>query len=139
VRVTNRSAAGDTPAALLSIRPHFAEAIFAGAKVVEFRRRRLPEDISRLILYETYPHQRVTGECRVLGQEVSAPDAIWEWARFHGALSEAEFVKYFSGSAYAVAIVVGHVRRWDSPRTLAQIGVTSPPQSWKRLACPPVV
>ena len=52
--------------ALLSIRPEYAEAIFAGRKTVEFRRAPLADDVSVVVVYVTQPVGRVIGWFTVL-------------------------------------------------------------------------
>ena len=41
--------------ALMAIQPGYAEAILAGVKTVEFRKRALAPDIETVLVYETSP------------------------------------------------------------------------------------
>ena len=51
---------------LLSIKPEYVDAIFAGSKHYEFRRRIFANrDIERIIVYASSPVQRVVGEFEI--------------------------------------------------------------------------
>jgi predicted TIM-barrel fold metal-dependent hydrolase len=50
----------------LSIKPHYAEAIFSGRKRYEFRRSIFREDIRVVIVYMSSPVMEVVGDDRVM-------------------------------------------------------------------------
>ncbi|MDI7268403.1 MAG: ASCH domain-containing protein [Myxococcota bacterium] len=117
--------------ALLAIHPPYAEAILAGTKRVEFRKRRLAADIEVVLLYATQPVGGIVGAFRVAGQVESSPAAMWRRFRDVAGIGPAAFGAYFDSSSSAVGIMIGNVKRLSSPLPLpAAVGPgTKPPQS----------
>ena len=63
--------------ALLSIKPAYADAIFAGSKTIEFRRSRIAADIDIVLVYATRPVGQVVGWFEVAGVIESTPKKLW--------------------------------------------------------------
>lgn len=120
--------------ALMSIRPQFSEAILDGTKQVEFRKRRLAPDISKVLIYTTSPIQAVVGEFTVAGQVEGTPLEIWRRFRKVAGIDRASFFEYFADNEVAVGILIEDVIEYNSPRTLDQVGPgVRPPQSFMYL------
>lgn len=123
---------------LMSIKPQFANAILDGSKKVEFRKRRLANDIQKAYMYVTAPVKAIQGEFDVGNQVVGTPEELW--ARFAGVagIDRQSFFDYFSTAALAVGIEVGAVKRYTEP---VPLDVLDPggraPQSVKYLMSPP--
>lgn len=113
-------------AILMSIRPVYADAILAGTKTVELRRRRpaFPEGTTVLV-YSSSPHQIVRGAFRT-GTVVGAPpNDLWKLVRDQAGVTRRAFDAYFDGCATAYAIEV------REPRLLTPtILPVRPPQSY---------
>ena len=120
--------------ALLSIKPQFAQAIFAGRKTVEFRRARLAPDIELALVYATQPTGLVIGWFRVNGIAESTPDGLWRRYGRHGAISRRDYFTYFDGADRAYGIEIGSPTIMDEPLTLDEIvaGLRAP-QSFQYL------
>ena len=119
---------------LMSIHPRFVEAILTGAKCVEFRKRTLPDDTTHVLMYATSPVQRVMGQFEVSAQFSDVPASIWRRLRRFGDVTTEEFFGYYTDSSSAVAICVDRAHRYETPKTLAEIGwVGAPPRSFQRL------
>ena len=120
--------------ALMSIRPQFANAILAGTKTVEFRKRRLAEDVSRVVIYTTSPIQAVVGEFTVANQVVASPQVLWRRYWRVAGIDRASFFKYFDGTIDAVGILIDDVIEYGRPQSLGEFepGVR-PPQSFMYL------
>lgn len=121
--------------ALMSIRPQFANAILDGTKTVEFRKRRLAGDVSRVVIYITSPVQAVVGEFTVADQVVASPQALWRRYWRVAGIDRASFFKYFDGTTDAVGILIDTVVEYEEPQSLGEFepGVR-PPQSFMYLA-----
>lgn len=128
--------------ALMSIYPQHANAILYGSKRVEFRKRRLPDDIDRVVIYATAPVKAVVGEFTVWEQVTATPSALWR--RFGGGGVEItgdalmgrlkDFMGYYGRSnSPGTAIVIASPKAYDEPRPLADYGIVHPPQSWMYL------
>ncbi len=120
--------------ALMSIHPVYAEAIFAGAKTVEFRKRRLAEDIKTVIVYATSPVSRVLGTFDIGEIVEDSPRAIWDRYGKHGVIGEEDFFGYYEGKELAVAIIVDATNSFDEPLPLQEVEPnSSAPQSYAYL------
>jgi predicted transcriptional regulator len=107
--------------AVMSIRPQFAEAILAGTKLVEFRKRRLAPDVTTVLIYATMPVGKVVGVFEVADQHVASPTSLWNTHKAHAGIARAAYREYYRGRRSAVGIVVGEARRLVSPVTLTEL------------------
>lgn len=96
--------------ALISIRPTHAEAILAGEKTVELRRRIPTIDLgTRLWIYATQPVRAVVGSAVVDEVIEGSPAQIWERYMDKIAVDRCEYDEYFSGKDRAVGIVLSQI------------------------------
>ncbi len=103
-------------AALLSVRPRFANALLDGTKTVEIRRRRVRiADGSLCLVYASSPVRALVGAARVRCTHVDTADAIWRCFGEGAALSRSEYDAYLDGSTTSCAIVIGAALRLLSP------------------------
>lgn len=124
-----------TRCALMSIRPPYASAILDGSKRVEFRKRRLADDIATVVIYTTAPVKAVVGEFAVATQISASPQELWDEFREVAGIGADAFFDYFYGVEQAVGIVIDSVKAYDSPRELGEVDPGArPPQSVKYLA-----
>ena len=120
--------------ALLSIKPPYAEAIFRGEKLFEFRRAIFRRKVDVVVVYITSPVCQVVGEFDV--KEILSDEVHGLWGRTYqsAGIGRELFFDYFSGCATAHAISIGEVRRYTRPLDLAgEFGVKAP-QSFLYLA-----
>ena len=111
----------DPAVVLMSIKPHWADAIMGGRKRVEFRRARFGRAISHVIVYATSPVQRVVGFFEVPEITEAAPETLWEMFSAVGEIGEAAFVDYYDGKVEGIAIHVGQVTRLAEPAKLTDV------------------
>lgn len=99
---------------LISIRPRFAEMIFAGSKTVELRRVCPKVAVGDLALvYVSSPAKELRGSFEV-GRIVSgSPTALWKKVGDKSGVTRAEFFAYFKGKKLAHALVIK--RAWPLP------------------------
>lgn len=112
---------------LLSIKPHFAAAIYAGHKTAEYRRsaprRGLP---GWALIYETHPVSAVTGMMRA-----GAPQCLR-----NGELNQMEpdIAAYLAGARAPCALPIFGATLFARPVSLGELlpdGGRRPPQSWR--------
>lgn len=126
--------------ALMSIHPRYAEALLAGTKRVELRKRPLAPDVHAVVVYATAPVGRVVGSFTVVGQDIDTPAQIWDRHAQHAGIDKAGYDAYFAGSPRAVAIGAARPVRAATPLPLAELpGCTRPPQSFAYLTSEQVV
>lgn len=94
-------------AVLMSIRPAYAEAILAGRKTVELRRKRPSFGAgTQVLVYASAPSQRVRGRFKVGGVLAAEPEDLWGLVRDRAGVSKSVFDEYFDGCDHAYAIEV---------------------------------
>jgi predicted transcriptional regulator len=95
------------PAALLSVRPRFAEALLSGSKTVEIRRRRVNLTGGAIcLLYASTPVRALVGALSIEATDTDRPATLWDrWGENTG-LSREEYENYLEGSDRACAIIV---------------------------------
>ena len=118
--------------ALMSIYPRYAHAILDGIKTVEFRKRRLAEDVTHVVIYSTQPDKAVIGYFTVDGQETLPPSALWQEFRDSGIIDEEDFFRYYEGRKEGTGIRVGNVTRLKYGLSLeCDLDMQNPPQSFQ--------
>src|SRR5689334_2187195 len=87
---------------LLSIRPRFAEQIFAGLKRYEFRRVVFRSTcVSKILVYASHPVRRVIGEFEVAGILALEARELWKKTGRHSGIQKQYFEDYFKGRSIA--------------------------------------
>lgn len=123
---------------LLSIHPRFADAILAGTKTVELRRR-VPRVAKgdQVLVYSTMPVAAVIGLFTVEQVVESQLEPLWRRTRTIAAVTRDEFNSYFVGLEMGVGIWVGSVKSFRTPIplwTLRQLWPGfHPPQGFRYL------
>ncbi len=104
---------------LLSIHPRFADAIFAGTKKVELRRRapRIAKG-DEVLVYSTIPTAAVIGTFTVENVTETRLEPLWRRTRATAAVTREQFNSYFDGLETGIGIWVGQVRPFQSPISL---------------------
>ena len=117
--------------ALLSIKPEFADQIFAGTKRYEFRRAVFKrQDLDGVLVYASSPVQRVIGEFQIEDVIEDAPESVWRQTQRFAGISREFFMSYFKGRDLAYAIKVGSPRLFARKRKLSYYHVETAPQSF---------
>lgn len=121
--------------ALMSIRPRYANAILAGDKKVEFRKRPLSSETRSVVIYVTSPVMAVVGEFGIEEQVLASPAELWARFEHVAGIDHDSFFAYFEGVTEAVGIMIDEVTEYDTPRALHDVDPGGcPPQSFKYLA-----
>lgn len=109
-------------AAILSVRPRFAEALLDGSKTVEIRRRRARiTSGSVCLVYASSPMRALVGAIQVQFTDLGTPDSLWQrWGAETG-LGRAEYDAYLVDSSEPCAIVVRAATRFASPVALSEL------------------
>lgn len=116
--------------AVMAIHPRYADAILRGNKLVEFRKRKLADDITTVLIYATAPVQKVVGEFSIKRTVIDEPATIWASFGDVGVIDETSFATYYASSAQAVALVVDRAIRYKRPHALSELEAKSIPQSF---------
>lgn len=124
--------------ALFSLHPRFAEAIFAGEKTVELRRRRVRISKGACIwLYASTPSKALLGRAWVEAVSTGSPREQWRRFGRSVALGEGEYLGRFSECDVVCAIQLCRMERFRRPLPLGDIRLVipafHPPQSYYRV------
>ena len=116
---------------LLSIKPEYAEKIFNGEKLFEFRKVIFKnKDIKKIVVYESSPVCKVIGEFEIetiISKEINI---LWQETKCQAGISENFFFSYFSDRLIGHAIKVKNSKKYECPRRLdVEFGIR-PPQSF---------
>ena len=111
----------DLSDAIISIHPTYANAILAGEKTIELRRR-TPKLSSgmRLWIYATRPTAAVIGFVTVQQVARAHPRTIWQKHRDGTGVDHESFKAYFEGAQEAIAIMLQAAKR-VGPITVQQL------------------
>ncbi len=117
--------------ALLSIKPEFADQIFAGTKRYEFRRAVFKrQDLDGVLVYASSPVQRIIGEFQIEDIIEDVPESVWRQTQQFAGISHEFFMSYFEGRDLAYAIKVRSPRLFHRKRKLSYYHIDAAPQSF---------
>lgn len=120
--------------ALMSIHPHYAEAILKGTKRIEFRKRALACDVRTVVVYATAPVKAIVGEFTIDDIVVATPTRLWNLHGSVGGIDRSSYREYYAGSTRAAGILVKASRRYKRPVPLAELSpMPTTPQSFSYL------
>jgi predicted transcriptional regulator len=118
----------------LSIRPRFVDAILAGTKRVELRRRRPAVSGGRALIYATFPRMELVASFCVAGVVRAPLGLLWQTYGEVASVTRHEFDAYFDGLEFGIAIEIHDVMQFDNPVPIAELRASwsgfHPPQSF---------
>lgn len=120
-------------AVLLSIKPEFALAIFAGKKKFEFRKAvyRNPE-VETIYVYASAPLSKVIGTFSVDEVIEHHPEDLWKKTSSGAGISREYFDQYFEGRERGYALKVRETELFKEFVSLIDMfGLRHPPQSFR--------
>jgi len=117
---------------LLSIKPVYADQIFNGTKLYEFRRVVFKNpDIKTVVVYASTPVQMVIGEFDVDEIITMQKDKLWKLTKPHAGIDKAGYDAYFMDKELATALKVKKVKKYRKPLCLKKdFMINHPPQSF---------
>lgn len=117
---------------LMSIKPRYADKIYSGEKLFEYRKRAPKRVDLPILLYKTAPVKKVTGIITDWSAIQASPEAIWTYSKTRSGLTSDRFFKYYEGCDQAVAIRIYSVAPFDKGIDLQTLnaGLKRPPQSF---------
>ena len=123
-------------AVLLSIKPKYADLIFAGIKTIELRRvcpKVGPGDL--VLVYVSSPRMALVGGFEVAGIVSEEPLAAWKEWQIQACVDKEAFLRYFEGTIKAYGIQIGRIWQFETATELKTLrrrkGGFHPPQSYR--------
>lgn len=121
---------------LLSIKPEFAEKIFSGSKLYEFRRAIFKQKVTKVVVYVTAPVAMVWGEFTIETVIHEDVQSLWNQTSAHAGIEESFFFSYFGEKEKGYAIKIGQATRYEKPLPLRATFGVGAPQSFLYLRSP---
>ena len=119
---------------ILSIKPEYADLIFAGKKVYEYRRRFTKKRVDRIIIYATKPASMILGEARVKKVHYDSVENLWENTQCFGGVNKSFFFEYFRNCSEGFALEIEKPQKYSNPKQLSRLNISHPPQSFQFLS-----
>ncbi|MDE0269096.1 MAG: ASCH domain-containing protein [Acidimicrobiaceae bacterium] len=92
---------------VLSLKPHFADAVLAGTKTVELRRIRPRIDVPvTALVYASSPVKALVGTCTVQKVESLSLADLWSHHKSQTGVNYNEFRRYFKGVSVGVGLTL---------------------------------
>ncbi|NJK95928.1 MAG: ASCH domain-containing protein [Bacteroidales bacterium] len=116
---------------LLSIKPEFADKIFAGIKKYEFRRSLFKNpNIKTVVVYSSSPVQKVIGEFDIESILSGEPTDLWNATKEFAGINKKYFFDYFKSKEKGYAIKIKETRVYDEALCIKEHYNATPPQSF---------
>ena len=120
----------------MSIKPKYADLIFAGTKTIELRRvcpKVSPGDL--VLVYVSSPRMALVGGFEVAGIVSGEPLTLCKKWQAHSGVEKETFLNYFQGAVTAYGILIGRTWQFESATELKTLrrrkGGFHPPQSYR--------
>lgn len=94
---------------ILSIKPIYAEAIMAGTKKVEFRKKIFKREVEKIFIYSSMPKKMIIGYFTILEIIEDTPSNIWKEFKEVGGISEKDFFEYYKNTEQGFSIKIDKV------------------------------
>ena len=116
---------------LLAIKPEYAEKIYHGIKKYEYRKTTIRSGCpGKIVLYETRPVCRITGEIRIGSVLNENPETIWNKTNEYSGITKQNFDNYYKGKSKSVAYQIVEARKYTKARELKEYGLKRAPQGF---------
>jgi predicted transcriptional regulator len=116
---------------LLSIKPEFANMIFAGTKKFEFRRAIFRnEEVKTVVVYASAPTKKIIGEFeieKILNEEI---ENLWEMTKKFAGIKKEYYLNYFFEKEIGYAIKIKNTKKYKHPLCIKEHFNLAPPQSF---------
>lgn len=123
---------------LISIKHKYAAQIYDGTKLYELRHNKPNFKPGTMMwVYEPLPVGKITGIIEFRACIMAAPWLIWQRFKDHLGVTREEFCRYYDHRDTAYAWELAGRVKLDEPITLADIGLSRPPQSYQYLNLAP--
>lgn len=115
---------------LLPIQKKYCDKIFSGQKCFEFRKAVPSRRIGKILVYESRGRGMVVGELLIKDIIDGSIEEIWRLTGDRSGIGYNEFIRYFKGKGRAYAYRISKCIEYDSPRSIAEYGLSRAPQNF---------
>ena len=115
---------------LLSIKPEFADRIFSGKKMFEYRKAIFKNPVSTIVVYSSSPVKRVIGEFAVKTIHHGSVDELWSQTKEYSGITRDLYDEYFANRLKGYAIEISTPILYPESKDLKKEFGIIPPQSF---------
>ncbi|MGZ3776879.1 MAG: hypothetical protein ACXVI9_04635 [Mucilaginibacter sp.] len=120
---------------ILSIKPEFANKIFDGSKLYEFRRSIFKDpNVKIVVVYASSPVQKIIGEFEIDHILNLTLESLWDITQDFSGITKDFFLEYFENKDAGYAIKIKRVKKYLEPLCIREDFNAVPPQSFLYLA-----
>jgi predicted transcriptional regulator len=98
---------------ILSIKPIYAQAIMAGTKKVEFRKKIFKKPIDKVFVYSSSPEKKIIGYFTIGEIIEDSPEKLWEKFNEVGGINKEDFFEYYKNSETGFSIEVKEFEKFN--------------------------
>ena len=98
---------------ILSIKPIYAQAIIAGTKKVEFRKKIFKREVEKIFIYSSMPKKMIIGYFTILEIIEDTTTNLWKEFNKVGGISEKDFFEYYNNVEKGFSIKIDKVMKFD--------------------------
>ena len=99
---------------ILSIKPIYAQAIIAGTKKVEFRKKIFKRRVEKIFIYSSMPKKKMIGYFTFSDIEEDTPFNLWTKFKEVGGISEKDFFEYYKNVEKGFSIKINEVVKFEN-------------------------
>lgn len=99
---------------ILSIKPLYSQAIIAGTKKVEFRKKKFKRNVDKVFIYSSSPVKLIIGYFTITDIIEDSPKKLWEAFKDVGGISESDFFDYYKSAETGFSIVIDKVYSFEN-------------------------
>ena len=98
---------------ILSIKPIYAQAIIAGTKKVEFRKKIFKREVEKIFIYSSMPKKKMIGYFTILDVIEDTPINLWNEFKEVGGITEKDFFEYYKNAEKGFSIKINEVVKFE--------------------------
>ena len=115
---------------LMSIKPEYVNKIFSCEKKYEYRKRNCKQKIDKIVVYSSYPVQKVVGELIIKQVLCDNKNTIWDKTNKYSGTSKNKYDNYFKNCENAVAYEIEKAIFYSKSKSLSDFNIKTAPQSY---------
>ncbi|WP_152098482.1 ASCH domain-containing protein [Lacipirellula parvula] len=105
----------------LSIHPKYVDAILAGEKSIELRRRKPRISEGPALIYATSPRMELVASAWISSVTHTSLDSLWKIAKESAAVSRSDFRDYFDGLSKGTGLHLDRIQPFAKPIGLPRL------------------
>ena len=115
---------------LLPIKPEYVDKIIGQSKLYEYRKKGCKQKVEKIVIYCTAPVKKIVAEVLVEDLISNSPSQLWNMTKQYSGISKSKYMEYFENKDIAFAFKLGKVTKYETPKTLQELGINYYPQSY---------